>query len=297
MITGDLRSKIDRVWDAFWSGGISNPLEVIEQITYLMFLRRLGDEAVVDTASFTLQGRSMRNVRQAAGRVERAGYTALARRIRDIPPHETERLRRQAVAWRGAETERGFSMALGRLGDAADGDCVAVMALLADPDGGEPRPRALLHFVPWGPAGLSLDAMLRDRSADNGLNEFLIAHTLCHAADLGVTRVSLNFAFLRSALERGERLGAGPFTRGWRGLLMFLSRWFQIDSLYRFNAKFQPTWQPRYVCYPTSADLPRIVLAMLEAEAFLVWPHWRHPLTRLATALRRHRPHRPAASR
>ena len=43
MITGDLKSKIDRIWDAFWSGGISNPLEVIEQITYLLFLRRLDD--------------------------------------------------------------------------------------------------------------------------------------------------------------------------------------------------------------------------------------------------------------
>lgn len=43
MITGELRSKVDRVWDAFWSGGISNPLEVIEQITYLLFIRRLDD--------------------------------------------------------------------------------------------------------------------------------------------------------------------------------------------------------------------------------------------------------------
>jgi type I restriction enzyme M protein len=43
VITGELKSKIDRVWDAFWSGGISNPLEVIEQITYLMFIRRLDD--------------------------------------------------------------------------------------------------------------------------------------------------------------------------------------------------------------------------------------------------------------
>lgn len=43
MITGALKSKIDRVWDSFWSGGISNPLEVIEQITYLLFLRRLDD--------------------------------------------------------------------------------------------------------------------------------------------------------------------------------------------------------------------------------------------------------------
>ena len=43
MITGDIKNQIDRIWDAFWSGGISNPLEVIEQITYLLFLRRLDD--------------------------------------------------------------------------------------------------------------------------------------------------------------------------------------------------------------------------------------------------------------
>lgn len=43
MLTGELRSQIDRIWDAFWSGGISNPIEVIEQITYLLFLRRLDD--------------------------------------------------------------------------------------------------------------------------------------------------------------------------------------------------------------------------------------------------------------
>ena len=43
MITGEIRSQIDAVWNAFWTGGISNPLEVIEQITYLLFLRRLDD--------------------------------------------------------------------------------------------------------------------------------------------------------------------------------------------------------------------------------------------------------------
>ncbi len=43
MITGEIRSKIDAIWNAFWAGGISNPLEVIEQITYLLFMRRLDD--------------------------------------------------------------------------------------------------------------------------------------------------------------------------------------------------------------------------------------------------------------
>ena len=43
MITGTVQQQVDRIWDAFWSGGISNPLEVIEQITYLLFLKRLDD--------------------------------------------------------------------------------------------------------------------------------------------------------------------------------------------------------------------------------------------------------------
>jgi type I restriction enzyme M protein len=43
MVTGEIRNQIDRIWDAFWAGGIANPLEVIEQITYLLFIRRLDD--------------------------------------------------------------------------------------------------------------------------------------------------------------------------------------------------------------------------------------------------------------
>src|SRR5437762_9409879 len=43
MLTREIRNQIDRIWDAFWAGGIANPLEVIEQITYLLFIRRLDD--------------------------------------------------------------------------------------------------------------------------------------------------------------------------------------------------------------------------------------------------------------
>ena len=43
MITGEIRNQIDRIWDAFWSGGISNPMEVIEQMTYLLFIKRLDE--------------------------------------------------------------------------------------------------------------------------------------------------------------------------------------------------------------------------------------------------------------
>ena len=229
----------------------------------------LGDEAVVDVATFSLEGRPMRNVRQMVKRIERAGYTTEVLRAGDVSEGERRRALVDADAWRGTETERGFSMALGRLVDPVDPDCVFVVARQ---DG---VMRGFLQFVPWGPDGMSLDLMRRDRTADAGVNELLIVDALRSCPALGVTRVSLNFAVFRSALERGERLGAGPFLRGWRRVLLFASRWFQIESLYRFNAKFQPTWEPRFVVYPATRDLPRIVVAALEAEAFLTWPHLR----------------------
>src|SRR5215472_14478590 len=226
----------------------------------------LGDEAVVSIAGFTLEGRAMRNVRQMAGRVCKKGYVANVRRVADIPPAEIAWMVRQADSWRGNPTERGFSMALGRLGGREDGQCVIATAM----QGGALR--ALLHFVPWGSDGLSLDLMRRDRAATAGLNDFLIVEAIKAASDLGVKRMSLNFAVFRAALERGERIGAGPVLRAWRRILLFLSRWFQIESLYKFNAKFCPEWVPRFLVFPSTRDALRIGIAALEAEAFLVWP-------------------------
>ncbi|MER6129677.1 phosphatidylglycerol lysyltransferase domain-containing protein [Streptomyces sp. NPDC001795] len=230
----------------------------------------LGDEAVVDVADFSLTGRAMRNVRQMVKRIERAGYETRVRRIRDLGEGELERIRRAAEDWRGTDTERGFSMALGRVGDPSDGDCLIATAHKADEEAGPYGDlKAILHFVPWGPDGASLDLMRRDRSADPGMNELLIVAALQAAPKFGIARISLNFAMFRSALARGEKIGAGPVLRAWRGLLVFLSRWFQIESLYKFNAKFQPRWEPRFMVYASSRDLPRIGLAVMQAEGFV----------------------------
>ena len=92
------------------------------------------------------------------------------------------------------------------------------------------------------------------------------------AKGLGIERASLNFAVFRAALERGEKLGAGPITRMWRSTLVFFSRWYQIESLYKFNSKFQPEWVPRYVAFKNTRDIPRVGLAYAEAEGFIVPP-------------------------
>ncbi|MDQ2814519.1 MAG: phosphatidylglycerol lysyltransferase domain-containing protein [Actinomycetota bacterium] len=226
----------------------------------------LGDEAIVNVADFSLAGRPMRNVRQMVNRVTKNGYTAEVRRVGDIPRTELDAIIKAADAWRGSQTERGFSMALGRIGANGDGECVLVVAK----ENGVVR--AVLQLVPWGPDGLSLDLMQRDKGAQPGLNDFLIVETIKAASGLGVKRISLNFAVFRAALERGERIGAGPVLRAWRSVLIFMSKWFQIESLYKFNAKFCPVWQPRFFVFPSSKDTPRIALAALQAEAFLVRP-------------------------
>jgi lysyl-tRNA synthetase class 2 len=226
----------------------------------------LGDEAVLATAGFSLDGRAMRAVRQPHARIARAGYVLTIRRVRDVAPAECAELRAAAEAWRTDPVERGFSMALSRFADPADGDCLVVTARRDGVLAG------LLHFVPWGKHKISLDLMRRDPRSDNGLNEFMIAELMRAAPDLGVDEVSLNFAVFREALERGSRVGAGPVSRLWRRLLLIASRWWQIDSLFQFNCKFHPEWRTRFICYSSARDVPRIACAALEAEAFLVWP-------------------------
>lgn len=227
----------------------------------------IGDEAIVDTAEFTLDGRAMRTVRQAFNRVKRAGYTVRIRRHEDIPEPEMAELLRRADDWRDGATERGFSMALGRLGDPGDGRCV-----MLECHDGKGELRALLSFVPWGPKGLSLDLMRRDRDSENGLMEFMVIELLQQARALGITQVSLNFAMFRSVFERGSKLGAGPVLRMWRSLLSFFSRWWQIESLYRANAKYRPIWEPRFMLFEKSSDLLRIGVASARAEGFLEAP-------------------------
>ncbi|MGW2486217.1 bifunctional lysylphosphatidylglycerol synthetase/lysine--tRNA ligase LysX [Streptomyces sp. NPDC001606] len=241
---------------------------------------QLGDEAIVHVADFDLDGREMRVTRQAVHRVRRTGATTRIRRHATLTEREMEEIVDKADAWRDTETERGFSMALDRLGDPADGDCLLVEAL-----GEDGRLLALLSFVPWGRDGISLDLMRRDRSAPNGVMEFMVAELCAAAPKLGVRRISLNFAVFRSVFEEGARIGAGPVLRLWRRLLLFFSRWWQLEALYRSNAKYHPEWYPRFLCYGDTGALARIGLASGIAEGFVSVPSLRklwgkgHPKT------------------
>jgi lysyl-tRNA synthetase class 2 len=228
----------------------------------------IGDEAIIDMQTFSLNGPGMKAVRQSVSRLQRRGYTTLVVRHSALTAEDFAALTAAAAEWRGdGGDERGFSMALGRLEDPLDGDCVMVHA--HDSDG---RLRGFLSFVPWGRNGLSLDLMRRDPTAGNGLVELMVASLAERSAAFGVGLVSLNFAMFREAFERGAEIGAGPVSRLWRQALLLASRNWQLESLYRSNAKYQPTWQPRFMCFEYASDLPRVGTAAGSAEGFLTKP-------------------------
>jgi lysyl-tRNA synthetase class 2 len=231
----------------------------------------IGDEAVVPTEQFSLDGRDKRNLRQAVKRLERAGFTTLIRASADIPAAERAEIDRLSASWRNGSVERGYSMALGRVCADEDPDCLVVTVEHAGQLCG------ILQFVPWGLDGLSLDVMRRDRSTQSGTMDLAISALLAAGPGLGVQRVSLNFAPFRAGLENGARIGAGPMSRIWRGVLLTASRLTQIESIYRFNEKFRPDWEPRFIMYPTSRDLVRVSLAYLRIESFVPRPRWFTP--------------------
>jgi lysyl-tRNA synthetase class 2 len=131
---------------------------------------------------------------------------------------------------------------------------------------GDDGVRGFLHFVPtYQRSAVSLGFMRRDRDTPNGLTEFMVVRAVQLLAERGIEEVSLNFAAMARVLltpaGRGQRL----FAR----VLALFNPYFQIESLYRFNAKFLPRWEPRYLLYEGAFGLPRAALATLWAEGQL----------------------------
>jgi lysyl-tRNA synthetase class 2 len=223
----------------------------------------IGDEAIIKVADFTLDGRPMANVRQMVNRIARKGYITTTTQWSDLDSETKKKLRKLANEWRYGVAERGFSMSMDRFGEEADSNTYITIAFL------EGEIKGLLYFVPWATNSLSLDRMQRERGTDAGVNELMITDTVAWGRANGITHISLNFAAFRSLFERADKISAGPITRGMRNLIRFLSGFFQVESLYRFNAKFQPEWETRYVLYPRAADLPKVAWAALKAEKFI----------------------------
>jgi lysyl-tRNA synthetase class 2 len=221
-----------------------------------------GDEAIVDTARFSLEGRGIRKVRQSVHRVVQAGYEARVLRPSEVDSGLRRELEAVARNWRGDAPERGFVMALDALFSLGDEDALFVIGF--GPDG---RAAGFLHFAISCSAALSLSSMPRLRRTPNGFNEWLICEAIDWARDNGFERVSLNFApFAALLAPEADLTGMQDLQR--RALLT-LKGHFQLDNLLSFNRKFFPRWERRFVVYERRRDLPRVGIAALAAEAYL----------------------------
>jgi lysyl-tRNA synthetase class 2 len=202
-------------------------------------------------------------VRQSVHRLERAGYTAAVLRPSDVDPSLRGELEDVARAWRGAQPERGFVMALDALFRLDDEHALFVVGRA--PDGSA---AGFLHFAVCSRgSALSLSSMPRLRTTPNGFNEWLVCEAVAWARDNGFERLSLNFAPFAALLAPEGRLTA--VQRLERRALLRLKGHFQLDNLLLFNRKFLPRWQRRFVVYERRLDLPRVGIAALAAEAYL----------------------------
>jgi lysyl-tRNA synthetase class 2 len=233
---------------------------------------KVGQEAVVRPADFSLEGRPIRKVRQSVSRLRRAGYTASIVGEADLTPSLRGELRRVSEEWRGSWPERGFSMAM----DELFGDAGTLFVIARDEKG---QVGGFIHLVPSpGSGGYSLSAMRRLRATPNGLMEFLVVEALAWARVNEASEVSLNFCVFADLLRAGDRSLSGRFAR--QGL-QSLDRVFQLERLLSFTGKFFPEWRPRFLCVERLSDFPLVGLAYLRAESLLTPPG---PWTRLRRA-------------
>jgi lysylphosphatidylglycerol synthetase-like protein (DUF2156 family) len=120
--------------------------------------------------------------------------------------------------------------------------------------------------------------------------DFVIVETIEHLRALGMSGLGLNFATMRSVLA-GES-GAGLHRRVERWILRRMSSSMQIESLWRFNAKYDPDWQPRYAVYESPEQAPAVAVAIARAESF-----WELPLIGRFLVPDSPRPETPDAAR
>lgn len=225
----------------------------------------LGDEAIISCREFTPDGRARRSARQAHSRVRRAGYSVEHRDPATLTIQERDELLALAALCRQGSCERGFSMTLSRLLDPRDDGLLVSVA--RDAAG---VAQAFIQWVPCG-GGWSLDVMRRNTAPGltNGIIEFLVIESITAFAAAGHVRVGLNFAVFRSVVSGESQHWLGRTAR--QALRTTASR-TQIESLWRFNAKFDPEWVPRYAVLGMVDSMAAQGVVMAGAEGLTELP-------------------------
>ncbi len=226
----------------------------------------LGDEAIIDCTTFTLEGGKMKGIREAVHKVGKT-YRFEMIQASKASPTLVKQLNAISERWRGKAPERGFTMTL-----ATDIEGINPEFLLCVAFDERNVPGGFLRIVPaYGrDFGYTLDLMRHDPDSPNGMTEFLIAGTAAALKQEGVRRLSMNFAVWGRLFESDVHFSWSQ--RMAKKVVSVLNPFFQIESLHDFNAKFDPIWLSRVLVYRTPEDLPAVALRYAGAEGFLTMP-------------------------
>jgi len=228
----------------------------------------IGEDPILWTDRFTLEGAAMGDVRRSSRKIEAAGYECLHFRPGTTPFDAAkdrgglaEQLRQISAEWLAARRgeEKGFTM--GRF----DPHRLSREWLAVAWDARRGRAEAFVTWVPvWARRGWALDLMRRRRDAPAGIMDFLIAKSVEAAKSRGDAMLSLSLSAL-AKVEASSPDGAPEKARAF--LLQHLARFYEFEGLFRWKEKFNPAFEDRYLVYPEPLALPRIALALVRAQS------------------------------
>ena len=229
-------------------------------------VRKMGDEAIISPERFERNSSAGRALLAAQRRVARAGVEIEIRRQGELSPAQLREVAMVAELFRRGN-ERGFSMSLDRMFAPQESEQLIVTAR-----GKDGQLQCLLTFVPWGQRAVSLNLMRRAESAVNGVVEAMVLTLLQQGSEKGIERFSLNFAMFREIFVEGEAVDATINDRVKRALFVKASRFWQLESLYESNARYNPKWLPRYFCFSSDPLVPLSLIAAGMLEGFVPAP-------------------------
>jgi phosphatidylglycerol lysyltransferase len=217
---------------------------------------KIGEEAIVDLTTFSLQGHAMKGLRAAVNRLGREGFRA----VFYAPPLAEEtlhRLREVSDDWLNipGRRERGFSLGW------FDEDAVRATPVMTieDAAGGV---AAFANMIPDGVEGeATIDLMRRRRDVPNGVMDLLQVRLCEQFRAEGYRRYSLGLSPLA---EVGAEPGSPAVERALRLLYEHFDRFFSYQGMRAYKAKFAPIWEPRYFVYRSDASLPLVALALVQ---------------------------------
>lgn len=219
---------------------------------------KIGEEAYIDLAGFSVAGKALANVRHSATRAARDGTTVLHYDAAARTPSLDRDLMVINDAWLATKHGPELGFTLGHLNlDRID---QSEMYVAVDPAG------TAVAFTTWLPydagRGVVLDLMRRGDSAPPGVMELLITEALTALPQLGYLTASLGGVPLASTTAR-----EGAIQRAMEWMYENAGQLYEAKGLFAFKRKFDPRWEPMYLLYPTGTDLARILAAI--GRAFL----------------------------